>query len=81
MLGSTLNAVEPDEVLGAIDADTAVVTLTHVDYRRRASYDMRAINEAAHAAGALSFGTCRTAPARSRSISMARLRPRGRLRV
>ena len=52
--------------------DTAVVTLTHVDYRSAAFYDMRAINEAAHAAGRSSSGTCRTAPARSSSTSMAR---------
>ena len=37
----------------AIDEDTAVVTLTHVDYRSAAIHDMRAINDAAHAAGAL----------------------------
>jgi kynureninase len=53
MLGMTLKTVEPEEVIGAIDADTAVVTLTHVDYRTAAFYDMRAINEAAGAAGAL----------------------------
>jgi kynureninase len=53
MLGLTLKAVEPEEILAAIDGDTAVVTLTHVDYRSAAFYDMRAINEAARAAGAL----------------------------
>ena len=53
MLGMQLKAVAPDEVLEAIDGDTAVVTLTHVDYRSGSIYDMRAINEAAHAAGAL----------------------------
>jgi kynureninase len=53
MLGLTLKAVPADEVLGAIDEHTAVVTLTHVDYRSAAFYDMRAINDAAHAAGAL----------------------------
>ena len=36
MLGLTLKAVAPDEVRGAIDEDTAVVTLTHVDYRSAA---------------------------------------------
>ena len=40
-------------MLPAIDEDTAVVTLTHVDYRSAAIHDMRAINDAAHAAGAL----------------------------
>ena len=53
MLGLTLKAVEPDEVFGAIDGDTAAVTLTHVDYRSGALFDMAAINQAAHEAGAL----------------------------
>ena len=53
MLGLELNAVPAEEVLAAIDSDTAVVTLTHVDYRSAAIHDMRAINEAAHADGAL----------------------------
>jgi kynureninase len=53
LLGLTLKAVEPDEVIGSIDGDTAVVALTHVDYRSAAFYDMRAINEAARDAGAL----------------------------
>ena len=53
LLGLTLKAVEPDEVIGWIDGDTAVVALTHVDYRSAAFYDMRAINEAARDAGAL----------------------------
>ena len=38
---------------GFSDDDTAVVTLTHVDYRSAAFHDMAAINEAAHDAGAL----------------------------
>jgi len=53
MLGLTLTAVPAEDVLAAIDGDTAVVTLTHVDYRSAAIHDMRAINDAAHAAGAL----------------------------
>ena len=53
MLGLELRAVPADEVAAAIDGGTAVVTLTHVDYRSAAVHDMRAINEAAHAAGAL----------------------------
>jgi len=53
MLGLDLRAVPAVEVLRAIGADTAVVTLTHVDYRSGSVHDMRAINEAAHAAGAL----------------------------
>ena len=53
MLGLKLNMVAAEDVLDAIDEDVAVVTLTHVDYRSAAFYDMRAINEAANAAGAL----------------------------
>jgi kynureninase len=53
MLGLTLKAVPAEKVIGAIDADTAVVTLTHVDYRGASIHDMRATNDAAHAAGAL----------------------------
>jgi kynureninase len=53
MLGLTLKAVPADEVLGAIAEDVAVVSLTHVDYRSAAIHDMGAINDAAHAAGAL----------------------------
>jgi len=53
MLGLKLKAVAASEVAGPIDEDTAVVTLTQVDYRSAAVHDMRAINEIAHAAGAL----------------------------
>ena len=53
VLGLHVKAVDADEVESAIDADTAVVALTHVDYRSAAFYDMRAINDAAHGAGAL----------------------------
>ena len=53
MLGLELRAVPAPEVPGAIDEATAVVTLTHVDYRSAAIHDMRAINDAARAAGAL----------------------------
>jgi kynureninase len=55
LLGLRLKAVPADDVLGAIDEDTAAVTLTHVDYRSASIHDMRAINEAAHAAGALTI--------------------------
>ena len=53
MLGLTLKAVPAEEVIGAIDADTAVVTLTHVDYRSAAIHNMALVNAAAHAADAL----------------------------
>jgi kynureninase len=54
MLGLKLKTVPADMVPQAIDDDTAVVTLTHVDYRSARIHDMRAINVAAHAVGALS---------------------------
>jgi kynureninase len=53
MLGLNLKAVPAEDVLAAIDADTAVATLTHVDYRSAAIHDMRTVNDSAHAAGAL----------------------------
>ena len=53
LLGLNLKAVAPDEVMGEIDEDTAVVTLTHVDYRSATFYDMAAVNSTARAAGAL----------------------------
>jgi kynureninase len=53
MLGLKLQAVPAEEVVEAIGEDTAVVTLTHVDYRSAAFHDMRAINDAARSAGAL----------------------------
>ena len=53
MLSLQLKTVTPEEISDAIDDDTAVVTLTHVDYRTGAIHDMHTINERAHAAGAL----------------------------
>ncbi len=55
MLGLNLKAVRPEEVMASIGEDTAVVSLTHVDYRTAAFYDMRAVNDAAHDAGALTL--------------------------
>jgi kynureninase len=53
MLDLKLRAVPVNEVMGAIDDDTAVVSLTHVDYRSAAVYDMKLVSEAAHDSGAL----------------------------
>lgn len=54
-LGLRLNCVPAGAVIGAIDEDTAVVTLTHVDYRSAARHDIATVNAAAHAAGALTL--------------------------
>ena len=48
-----LRLVDGDAIAGAIDAETAVVMLTHVNYRSGAMHDMAAITEAAQAQGAL----------------------------
>ena len=53
VLGLNLQTVAAADVLSAIDEDTAVVTVTHVDYRGASVHDMRAVNDAASAAGAL----------------------------
>jgi len=53
--GLELKAVPAAELAGALDEDTAVLFLTHVDYRSGARHDMEALNAAAHAAGALTL--------------------------
>jgi kynureninase len=55
LLGLELRAVPGEEVLASIGGDTAVVTLTHVDYRSAAFHDMAAVNAAARGAGALTL--------------------------
>ncbi len=51
--GHALRLEAPDDLAQAIDADTAVVMLTEVDYRTGRRHDMAAITAAAHARGAL----------------------------
>ena len=51
--GHELRLVEAGEVAAAIDGDTAVVMLTHVNYHTGAMFDMAAVTAAAHAQGAL----------------------------
>jgi kynureninase len=51
--GYTLKLVEPEQLSDALDADTAILMLTHVNYRTGAMHDMAALTKAAHAAGAL----------------------------
>lgn len=50
-----LKLVAAAEIPAAIDAETAVVMLTHVNYRSGAVFDMAAITQAAHRAGALTI--------------------------
>ena len=51
--GFTLKLIEPDDIGAALDADVAVLMLTHVNYRTGAMHDMAPVTAAAHAAGAL----------------------------
>jgi kynureninase len=51
--GCELRLLEPEEIAGALDDRTAVLMLTHVNYRTGAMHDMAAVTRAAHDAGAL----------------------------
>jgi kynureninase len=51
--GFELQLAEPDELPGLLDSHTAVLMLTHVNYRTGRMHDMAALTAAAHAAGAL----------------------------
>ncbi len=51
--GMKLIAVHADEIIGAINSNTAVVTATHVDYRSANILDVEGITKATHAHGAL----------------------------
>ncbi|MFE9633313.1 kynureninase [Streptomyces sp. NPDC006463] len=53
MTGLTATPVDPAHAMEAMDADTAVVLLNHVDYRSGRLHDLPALTEAAHAAGAI----------------------------
>jgi kynureninase len=55
MLGLELKAVPAAKIVKALNRDTAVLTLTQVDYRSGEIHDMRAINQAAHRVGALTL--------------------------
>jgi len=48
-----LRTVERKDVCNALDQDTALVVLTHVQYKSGVMHDMATLNRAAHAAGAL----------------------------
>ena len=51
--GLSLELVEAAQIPAALDARTAVLMLTHVNYRTGAMHDMGRLTEAAHAAGVL----------------------------
>ncbi|MFM2049662.1 MAG: kynureninase [Pseudomonadota bacterium] len=51
--GYTLQLVEPEDIASALNAEVAVLMLTHVNYRTGAMHDMAAVTAAAHQAGAL----------------------------
>jgi kynureninase len=53
--GLELKAVPAAELAAAVDAETAVLFLTHVNYRSGVRHDMRALNAAAHEVGALTL--------------------------
>jgi kynureninase len=50
-----LRMVERSELLGALNADVALLMLTHTDFKTGAIHEMRALNAAAHKAGALAL--------------------------
>jgi len=53
VLGCEVRAVERAQLRAALDADSALLLLTEVDFRTGERHDMGALTEAAHAAGAL----------------------------
>jgi kynureninase len=53
LTGARFKRVHSDDLTAAIDSDTAVVLLTHTNYKTGLIYDMPAITAAAHAKGAL----------------------------
>ncbi|MGW0752746.1 kynureninase [Streptomyces sp. NPDC002587] len=64
MTGLTVTPVDPAHAAEAMDADTAVVLLNHVDYRSGRLHDLPALTGAAHAAGAIAvWDLCHSAGA------------------
>jgi kynureninase len=55
MLGGELRVVERSGLAAALDHETALLCLTHVDFRSGERHDMAALSAAAHAAGALAL--------------------------
>ena len=52
-LGLELRWCDPDDPAAALDEDVAVLSLTHVDFRSGAMFDLPALTKAAHDVGAL----------------------------
>lgn len=55
MAGAQLEALPGDQVVDAIDEQTAAVVLTHVHYKTARRWDMAGVTAAAHAKGALAL--------------------------
>lgn len=53
LMGLELRWCDPADPLAAVDADVALLSLTHVDFRTGAMFDMASITAAAQARGAL----------------------------
>jgi kynureninase len=53
LTGTNFKRVDARDLVGAIDTETAIVSLTHVNYKSGFIHDMHAITEAAHAKHAL----------------------------
>lgn len=53
LLGLQLRWCDPEDPLAAVDDDVALLSLTHVDFRTGAMYDLAAITAGAHKQGAL----------------------------
>ncbi|PZQ65633.1 MAG: kynureninase [Phenylobacterium zucineum] len=73
MAGAELVALPPEQVLDAVDEDTAALVLTHVHYKTAARWDMAAVTALAHAKGALAlWDLCHSAGALAVDLNGAR---------
>lgn len=55
LAGAHVRAVEAGDIEAALDADVAVLSLTHVNYATGEIHDMHALTDAAHRAGAFAL--------------------------